>query len=219
MLELDRRVVNAEIAQESLLHVAQDALADRGRNVLDRNVAGQSMGFRSDAPDVEIVNVVHSRDRADRQFDLLQLHAARRAFEQDVESLADDAESRPQDEHADPDRKNRVDPVIAREQDGPAARDDRGSRERIADFVQQGAADVHVSTRTIEQKRDGPVHNHACRGDPHHHTGVDMLGVLQSLEGLVENKERDADQRGGIEQGNQHPSAMVAIGFRRTRGT
>lgn len=41
VFELNGCMVNAEIAQQALLHVAQDALAHRGRDVGDRYVAGQ----------------------------------------------------------------------------------------------------------------------------------------------------------------------------------
>ena len=78
------------------------------------------MGFRADTPDVEIVNVVDAFDSADRRLNFLQLHATRGTFEQNVQRLADDAESGPQNKHADADRKNRVDPVISGEQDRPA---------------------------------------------------------------------------------------------------
>jgi hypothetical protein len=39
VLELNRRVVNAEVMVQALFHIAQNALADRRRNVGNRNVA------------------------------------------------------------------------------------------------------------------------------------------------------------------------------------
>jgi len=102
VLELDRGMVDAEIAEQTLFHFAQDAFADRRRNVGDRNVTGERVSLRSDAPDVKIVHVIDSADGADGGLDLLQLHAARRAFQKNVERLAHDAEAGPQDQHTDP---------------------------------------------------------------------------------------------------------------------
>src|SRR5262249_39801900 len=62
MLKLDGSVINAEVVMQTVLHVAQDPLADRRRNVGDRNMAGESMGFRSNTPDVQIVNIVDAAD-------------------------------------------------------------------------------------------------------------------------------------------------------------
>ena len=84
VLELDRRMVDAEVVQQALLHVAQDALADRRRNVCDRDVARERVALRADAPDVKIVDFVDSFDRADGRLDLFQLHTAWRAFEQNL---------------------------------------------------------------------------------------------------------------------------------------
>ena len=120
---------------------------------------------------------------------MVKFHAARRAFQQDVESLANDAESRPQNQHADPNRQDRVDPIVVGEQDGPASGDDGGGRERVADFVEQGAANVHVAAGTVEEESDNTVHHYSRGCHPHHHASLDVLGMLQSLEGFVEDEE------------------------------
>ena|ERR1700739_397424 len=52
MLELDCRVHDAEVVMQNLFHVAENALADRGRDVGDRDMAGERPALRSDAPDV-----------------------------------------------------------------------------------------------------------------------------------------------------------------------
>src|SRR5215469_11656511 len=91
MLELDRGVIDAKVVMQPLLDIAQDTLTHRWRNIGDRNMTGQSMRFRSDTPYMKVVYVVDSLDRANRQFDLLQLHAARRALHQNVQRLAHNA--------------------------------------------------------------------------------------------------------------------------------
>ncbi len=57
--------------------------------------------FRSDVPHVQIVNVVDSFDPPHGSLNLLEFDPSRRALEQNVERLAHDAESRPQDQDAD----------------------------------------------------------------------------------------------------------------------
>lgn len=64
MFELDRRVVDAEAMMQAVFYVPQNAFADRGRNVGNRDVAGECARLRSDAPAVQIVNVIHSLNRA-----------------------------------------------------------------------------------------------------------------------------------------------------------
>src|SRR5579863_1584326 len=123
VLELDGGVIDAEMKMQTLFYVAQDAFAHGRWNVGDGDVTGECASFRADAPDVEIVHVVDSLDGANGIFNQFEFHAARGAFEQDVQGLAHDAKARPQDQHADSEGERRVDPVIAGDQDGPASGD------------------------------------------------------------------------------------------------
>ena len=66
VFELDRGVDHAEIVVQDFFNVAQDAFARGRRNVGNGDVAGEGMTLRSDAPDVQIVHIVHSPDRTDR---------------------------------------------------------------------------------------------------------------------------------------------------------
>src|SRR5215472_17372830 len=188
MLELNRGVVDAEVPQKPFLHIPQDALARRRWNVGNGNVAGERMSLRANAPDMEVVNVVYTLNRTDRQLNLLQLHSARCAFEKDVERLADNTESRPENQHTDGDRQNRVDPIISGEQDGPASGDDRSSRQRVSDFMQQGTADIYVAARAIKQDCNGPVHHHPGSRYPHHDARMYLFGVLDPFECLVKDE-------------------------------
>lgn len=45
VLELDRRVVDAEFVEQSVFHIPQDSFAYRGRDVSNRDMAGECMGF------------------------------------------------------------------------------------------------------------------------------------------------------------------------------
>src|ERR1700680_196572 len=93
MFKLNRGVVDAEVSMQAFLYIPQDALANRGGNVGNRDVAREGASFRADAPTVKVVHVVDAVDGADGGLDQFKLHAAGRALEQDVEGFADDAEA------------------------------------------------------------------------------------------------------------------------------
>ena len=78
--------------------------------------------------------------------------------------------------------------------DGPAASDDRGGRKRVANLVQEGAANIDIASGAIQQQRDHAVHHHARGGHANHYPGAHMFGVLQPVERLIENEERDRYQ-------------------------
>src|SRR6476660_1867136 len=80
ILELNSGVVDAKLIVQAGLNVAQNPLADRWWNVGNRNVAGECAGFGADAPHVQVVNIIYTVNLADRRFNTLELHAARRAF-------------------------------------------------------------------------------------------------------------------------------------------
>src|ERR1700722_6640661 len=156
VLELDRGVVDVEVVVEAVFHVVQNALAYGRWNVDNRDVAGERTSLRPYTPAVEIVHVVDSFDRADRGLDFLQAHPPGRAFEQNIQRLAHDAVARPQDQRADAEGERGIDPIISRDKNRPASEDYGGGGERIADFVQQGTADVHVGARVAAGTRSRP---------------------------------------------------------------
>ena len=45
VLELDGRVVDAEVVQETFFYIAQNALADRWGNILDGDMAGEGVSL------------------------------------------------------------------------------------------------------------------------------------------------------------------------------
>ncbi len=45
MLELDRRVVDAEVVEQPLFHIVQNAFADRRRNIGNGNMTGERVGL------------------------------------------------------------------------------------------------------------------------------------------------------------------------------
>ena len=65
VLELDRSVMDFVPAQ-NIVDALQDRVARRRRHVLDEHVAAQSMRARTQAPDVQIVNIDHAVDATNR---------------------------------------------------------------------------------------------------------------------------------------------------------
>src|ERR1700756_2125628 len=104
VLELDCGVVDAEAVEQALFYITQNPFAHRRRDVRNRNMAGERVRLAPDTPYVQIMNIIDPFDRANRQLDFLQLHSPGSAFEQNVQRLAANAETRPKDQYADPNR-------------------------------------------------------------------------------------------------------------------
>lgn len=95
VLKLNGGVQDVELSPQALFHLAKDSLARRRRNVFDADVAGEGMDLRPNTPDMQIVNVTDARDLCDFARNLVHLHPARHAFEENVKRLADNAEGGP----------------------------------------------------------------------------------------------------------------------------
>ena len=82
----------------------------------------RALGLRAEAPDVQVVDVDDAFDLFHAGANVGQRDAARGAFKQDVQRLADDADAGPENERGDEERKDGVDPVLAGEQECPRRR-------------------------------------------------------------------------------------------------
>ena len=107
---------------------------------------------------MEVMDVEDALDGLHGLADRTELQIAWCAFEQDIERLADDADGAPEDHGGDEDGEERVDPGHAGKEDGCAAYDDGGGGERVAEHVEEDAADVDVAGEAPEQGGDGAVH-------------------------------------------------------------
>lgn len=107
---------------------------------------------------MKVVDVEDAGDGLHGVADGSELQITRRALEEDVEGLADDADGAPEDHGGDEDGEERVDPGHAGKEDGCAAYDDGGGGERVAEHVEEDAADVDVAGEAPEQGGDGAVH-------------------------------------------------------------
>ena len=83
MLELDRGMGDLKSA-EHIVDALQDGVAFRRRHIFDQHVTAQRVRAGTEAPDVQIVNVDDAIDLAHCSGDLVEFHATRQAFEQNV---------------------------------------------------------------------------------------------------------------------------------------
>ena len=98
VFELDGGVVEMEAIAQHPVEPGEDAIALRGRHVLDQDVAAQRMRARTEAPDVQIVDVEYAIDAAHRGDDVIEIDAARQAFEQNIQGFTNDVPCRPDDQ-------------------------------------------------------------------------------------------------------------------------
>ena len=98
--------------------------------------------------------------------------------------------------------------------DGDRACDDRDRADRIAEHVDEGAADIEVVlARAAEREHDARVQNQAQSGDHDHDRLLDRLRIPQAQRALVEDPAGQADQGQGIHERRQHARAVIAVRF------
>ena len=144
-LELDGGVVDVKAVAEGGIDAGEDVAALGHGHLGDGDVAGEGVGVRAEGPDVKVVDVEDAFDGLHGLTDCGELEAARRAFEEDVEGFADDADGAPEDHCSDDDGEDGVDPHHAGEEDGGATGNDGSGGESVAEHVEEDAADVDVS--------------------------------------------------------------------------
>ena len=144
---------------------------------------------------MEVVDVEDAGDGGKRAANVAQRDCAGRAFEQDVEGLADDGDGAPDDHAGDEEREHRVDPHDAGKQDACAAGDDGRGGEGVAEHVQEDGADVDVAGELPEQAGNGAVHQDSGGGNDHHDVRVDGDRGVETMDG------GDRDPGGEDDQG------------------
>ncbi len=80
VFELDRRVVDLEIVMKNFLDIAQNPFAHRWWDISDGDVAGERAALGTNAPHMQVVDVVDAFDFANRRFQMVQLESAGSAF-------------------------------------------------------------------------------------------------------------------------------------------
>jgi len=94
-LDLNRRVVDAEVIAELMVDALQNRFALSERHLDDLHVAAESVRLRGQAPDVQVMHVDDAGHTLHRRADLIEVERSRCAFEQNVQRLAHDAPGAP----------------------------------------------------------------------------------------------------------------------------
>src|SRR6266568_3602672 len=95
VLKLDGRVDDLKVLSQDMAKLDQDAGTFRRWNVGDGHMASEGVRVRAETPDVQIVHIDYAFDVFHAGTNLMQRNAARRAFEQDVQGLADNIQAGP----------------------------------------------------------------------------------------------------------------------------
>src|SRR5437868_14023404 len=115
---------------------------------------------------MKVVHIVYTVDRTHGSLDRSDLHTARRALQKNIEGFAHYAESRPENQCANTERKRGINPILSGDQDRTTACDNRSRGKRVANLVQKSAANVDIATAAVEQQCDNAVHHDSRGGDP-----------------------------------------------------
>ena len=212
-LELDGGVGDVEAVPEGAVDGVQDAGALGEGHLRDEDVAGEGVGGGAERPDVEVVDVEDAGDGFDGGADLAERDGAGGAFEEDVESLSDDGDGGPDDHAGDKEREDGVDPHDACHCDGKSAGDDGGGRERVAEHMDEDAADVDVSGELPEEAGDGAIHEDSGGRYVHHKAGLDGYGGVEAVDGGEADPGGEDDEGEGVDEGGEDSGALIAEGF------
>src|SRR5579883_2674587 len=177
MFELNGRVMDMEKAAEDAIDVPQNRVAFRGRHILNEDVTAQGVRFRSQAPDVQIVDVDDAGDLANGARDIGELQAFGQALEEDVDGIPEDVPGRPNNRGADQKRQDGVDREPAGEIDHNGAGDNADAACRVAQHVDPGGSQIQIGAVAIQAPGDGQIQNQADGGHPNHDAFRNRLGM------------------------------------------
>jgi len=211
--ELDGGVVDAEVVAELVIDALEKSLAFTEVHFDDLHVAGESMGLGAEAPDMQVVDVDDAGDLFHGRANVGEVEAARRSFEQDVQGLADDTDRAPEDHGGDDEREQGVDPLQAGKQNAETAEDDGSGGQRVAEHVQEDAADVDVAGKLPEQGGDGAVHQNTGSGDIHHEARLNDDRVGEAVDGGDGDPAGKDDESERVDEGGQDTGALIAEGL------
>jgi len=218
MLKLNGGVADAKVLAEQMIELDQNACALRRGNIGDRHMTGQSARLRAEAPDVQVVHIDHALDGFHAGANFSDGAIARRAFEQDVERFAHDADAGPENEGGDEQGERGIDPVLPGEENAESAGDDGSGGERVAGHVNEGRAHIHVAGHPPQQRRNYAIHDDAGGSDDHHQARLDDDGCGKAMDGFDADPQRDDDERGCIDESGEHAGALIAEGLGVVRG-
>ena len=163
---------------------------------------------------MQVVDVDHAFDGLHAGANLGERNAARRAFEKNIQCLANDAEAGPEDERGDEQREGGIDPVVAGEQNARAAGNDRRGRKRVAGHVQKSRAQIHVAGHAPQQSRNHAIHYYARGSHDHHQPRLDRNRRIEPVDGFDGYPDGNGYQRSRVDECGQHAGPLIAEGLR-----
>ena len=217
--ELYGDVVNGEGVVEFLADGDEDGFAFVHVHIGDAGVAAQCVVIAAEGPDVDVVNFLNAGNGEDGARDFFDLDALRAAFEKNVRGSAQDADAGPQNEKADGEAEDRVNPSEASVVNGDGAADDSDVRERVAEIVDKDAAEVEVFVAAHDGERDAAVDGERGEGGPDHPALDDGDGSAEALNSFVAEPRGEENEENSVCEGGERAGAMVAVGFVGVGGT
>jgi hypothetical protein len=218
MFELDSGVVNAESAK-GVVDAFQNGVTRGMRHVVDQDVRAERARLRTNAPDMQIVNIQDAIHFAHGGRDFTQGEAAGQAFEKNIQGLAGDAPRRDHDERGEGDGKKRINGQPVGVMDHQRARENRHCTQSVAEHVDESRAQVEIILLAVAQgKHDAAVEGQGEQGNPEHDRVVDRFRANEPLNGLPDDEDRNGDQCDGVKESRENAGAMVAPGPGLIRG-
>jgi hypothetical protein len=140
--ELDGGVADVEFGGALGADGVEDAFALVHVHVGDAGVEAEGVVVVAERPDVDVVDFEDAFDGEDGASYVFHGAIGRAAFEQDVCGVAENSDGGPEDEQADGEAEQRINPADAGGADDEGADDDGDVGERVAEIVNQNAAQI-----------------------------------------------------------------------------
>ena len=217
MLDLERRVVDAELALEQLRQLEPGAVAVGVR--LDDDVGGEGRELGGDLPDVQVVDLDDAGLLGHPPADPVGVEALRRGLEEDPAGVAQQAVGGAQHQSGDQQRGDRVGPVEAGEQDDRGG--DRGADEgvEVGEQVLEAALDVEaLAVGAGEDRGGGEVDDDPGQGDGEDEAAVDAGRVEEAADALERDQRRQHQQGDAVDLGGEDLDPFEPEGHRAAGG-
>src|SRR5918994_273129 len=146
---------------EQLVNLTLDLGARADMNIVGEDVRRHRPQALRQTPDMDIVYAQHALHLGNLFYHRLNVHIARRGFEQNIHCIAQDAPGVVQDEETDQDAYQGIEPVGIREVNDHTCNDRTDCRQHIAHQMDKGGTQVKVMlTATVHKQGSHEVDYH-----------------------------------------------------------
>src|SRR5579885_1897383 len=209
--QLNRHVVNQEGLVQFLANRPKNRFAFVHVHVRNARVAAHRKVIAAERPDMYIVYFHYPLNCQNRARHFFYLHILRTPFEQNMRGIAQNSNTRPQHQQTNRKAKHRVNPFQSRVVNRNRARNNRNIRERIAEIVNQDAAQVQVFVAAHHSQRDSAIYRQSRDRSPDHPAFDDCHGSAQPLDGLPSEPRGKQHEQHSVRKRRQRSRAMVAV--------